>query len=173
MTSLRYPIGPFTPPGAISTADREAWIDGIARAADALRSAVMDVPAEALDTPYRPAGWTLRQVIHHIPDSHTNAYVRFKWALTEDEPTIKVYDEAAWAQLPDTEATPIRTTLDLLDALHARWTLLMRHLSEAEWGRTLVHPEAGRQRLDLLAGHYAWHGRHHLAHVTTALERMA
>lgn len=167
--SLRYPIGRFEHTGSVTRADRDAWVDDIAALPGAFRSALADVPAEALDTPYRPGGWTLRQVIHHVPDSHLNAFIRFKWALTEDEPTIKPYDEKAWATLPDVEATPVRTSLDMLDALHARWALLLRRLGEADWARTLQHPESGRQRLDVLAGHYAWHGRHHLAHVTTAL----
>ena len=171
MTDPRYPIGPFEHVGAVTAEDRGRWIDEIAALPDALRSALTVVPADALDTPYRDGGWTLRQVVHHLPDSHLNAYVRFKLALTEDEPTIKPYDEAAWAELADVDATPVRTSVDLLDAVHVRWTLLMRHLTEPQWARTLVHPEAGRQRLDVLAAHYAWHGRHHLAHITSTLDR--
>ncbi|MEO0557161.1 MAG: YfiT family bacillithiol transferase [Bacteroidota bacterium] len=172
MTDLRYPIGLFEHAGRVERADRERWIDDIAALPDAMRSAVMNVPAEVLDTPYRPGGWTLRQVIHHVPDSHLNAYIRFKWTLTEDEPTIKAYNEVAWAELADIDTTPVRTSLDLLDALHARWTTLMRHLSEADWARTYVHPESGPQRLDFTVGSYAWHGRHHLAHITTTLDRL-
>ncbi|GAB5536533.1 MAG: putative metal-dependent hydrolase [Rubricoccaceae bacterium] len=170
MTDPRYPIGPFEHTGPVERADRDRWIDEIAALPEAMRSAVMGVPAESLDVPYRPGGWTLRQVIHHVPDSHLNAYIRFKWALTEDAPIIKAYDEVAWAELADIDATPIRTSLDLLESLHARWTTLLRHLTEADWARTYVHPASGPQRLDVTAGSYAWHGRHHLAHITTALE---
>ena len=172
MTDLRYPIGVFVHVGPVERADRERWMDDLAALPDAMRSVVMGIPAEALDQPYRPGGWTLRQVIHHVPDSHLNAYIRFKWALTEDAPTIKPYDERGWAELADIDATPIRTSLDLLESLHARWTTLLRHLTEADWARTYVHPESGTQRLDWTVGSYAWHGRHHLAHITTALARM-
>lgn len=172
MTDPRYPIGRFEHTGAVGRADRDRWIDDIAAFPADLRAAVAGVTAEQLDTPYRPDGWTLRQVIHHLPDSHVNAYVRFKWTLTEDTPTIKPYNEADWAELADIEAVPVRTSLDLLDALHARWTTLMRHLSEGDWARTFIHPETGLQRLDVTVGSYAWHGRHHLAHITTTLDRL-
>jgi len=170
MTDPRYPIGQFDHTDPVKRTDRERWIDEVAALPDAMRSAVMGISARQLDTPYRPGGWTLRQVIHHVPDSHLNAYVRFKWALTEDAPTIKAYNEAAWAELADIDTVPVRASLDLLEALHARWTTLLRHLTEDQWARTYVHPESGPQRLDYTAGHYAWHGRHHLAHITTALE---
>ncbi len=123
-----------------------------------------------LDRPYRPGGWTARQVIHHVPDSHANAYVRFKWALTEDAPRIKAYDEAAWADLPDSRA-PVSGSLDLLEALHARWVGLMRTMSPDDWARTFVHPVSGEARLDRTAGMYAWHGRHHLAHLSLTMDR--
>lgn len=172
MTDLRYPIGRFDHIGAVERGDRDRWIEDIAALPEAMRSAVTGVPADVLDTPYRPGGWTLRQVAHHVPDSHLNAYVRFKWALTEDAPTIKPYDEVRWAELADIDTTPIRTSLDLLDALHARWTTLLWHLTEADWARTFDHPESGIQRLDVVVGSYAWHGRHHLAHITTTLDRL-
>lgn len=172
MTDLRYPIGQFEHTGVVERTDRDRWIEDIAALPDAMRAAVAGASAEQLDTPYRPGGWTLRQVIHHVPDSHMNAVIRFKWALTEEAPTIKAYNEARWAELADVEATPIRTSLDVLDAIHARWVILLRHLTEADWARIYVHPESGPQRLDFTAGSYAWHGRHHLAHITTTLDRL-
>lgn len=172
MTDLRYPIGHFEHTGDVTPADRERWIDDIEALPEALRQAVDGISEAALDTPYRPDGWTLRQVIHHIPESHLNAYVRVKWTLTEEEPTIKAYNEAAWSELPDVGIVPIGISVDLLTSLHARWTMLLRTLSDAEWNRTFIHPETGLQRLDLTIGSYAWHGRHHLAHITTTLGQM-
>ena len=121
-------------------------------------------PAE-LDTRYRPGGWTARQVVHHLADSHINSYVRFKWALTEDEPVIKAYHEERWAELVDYRATPIVTSLDLLDALHERWSSLLKNLDSDQLDRTFIHPESGRTPLRVNIGIYAWHGRHHLAHI--------
>ncbi len=172
MTDLRYPIGQFEHTGPVERTDRDRWIDDIAALPEAMRSAVVGISEDRLDTPYRPGGWTLRQVIHHVPDSHLNAYVRVKWTLTEDAPTITAYDEAAWAELADIRTTPIRTSLDLLESLHARWTMLLRHLTDDDWARTYVHPVSGPQRLDYTVGSYAWHGRHHLAHITTTLDRL-
>jgi uncharacterized damage-inducible protein DinB len=126
---------------------------------------------QQLDTPYRPGGWTVRQVVHHVPDSHMNAYVRFKLALTEDAPTIKPYAEDRWAKLSDSSA-PLETSLTLLENLHSRWVLLLRSLSEEDWGRTFRHPELGVRRLDQTLGLYAWHGLHHTAHVTSLRQRM-
>lgn len=163
----RYPIGrfraPATPP---KPAERAALIDRIAAVPEALRMATEGLTEAQFDTPYRDGGWTVRQVVHHLPDSHLNAYTRVKLALTEMEPTVKPYDEVAWAQLPDTVRTPVSTSLLLLDALHARWVTLWRSLDEAAFGRTLRHPEAGVQRVDTLLALYAWHGDHHVGHVT-------
>ena len=162
--ALRFPVGRFVHDRPVTPADLAAWIDEIAALPAALRAAVAPLAEARLDTPYRPGGWTARQVVHHVPDSHANAVVRFKWALTEDAPVIKAYDEAAWAALPDSRA-PVGMSLDLLEALHARWVILMRALTPADWARTFVHPEHGPMRLDRTAAMYAWHGRHHLAPV--------
>ncbi len=161
---LRFPVGRFVHDGPVTPADLAGWIDEVAALPAALRAAVSPLAEARLDTPYRPGGWTVRQVVHHVPDSHANAYVRFKWALTEDAPAIKAYNETAWAELPDSRA-PVGISLDLLDALHARWVVLMRALTPADWARTFVHPVSGPTRLDRTAGMYAWHGRHHLAHI--------
>ncbi|MDQ6885657.1 MAG: putative metal-dependent hydrolase [Gemmatimonadota bacterium] len=169
---LRFPIGRFTPPsGPLDGGARDACITEIAAAPEELRRAVDGLSPEQLDTPYRPEGWTVRQVVHHVPDSHMNAYVRFKLALTEDEPLIKPYDEGRWAKLPDTQDTPITTSILLLESLHARWVQLLRHMSAADFGRTLKHPEHGAMRLDRLLALYAWHGRHHVAHLTSLRSR--
>ena len=172
MTDLRYPIGPFSFPDASTTADRARWIDEIARTPAEMRAAVAGLSAEQLDTPYREGGWTVRQVVHHVPDSHLNALIRFKFALTEDEPTIKPYDENQWAKLADYRLTPVEVSLALLEALHDRWVRLLRSMSEADFQRTFIHPESGRWRLDQYLAQYAWHGRHHTAHITTLRQRM-
>ena len=163
--ALRYPAGCFAEPAGPLTPDEiAAAITEIEALPAALRSATENLSGDVLETPYRPGGWTVRQTVHHVADSHTNAVVRFKWALTEEAPAIKVYDEAAWAGLPDTRA-PVALSLDLLGALHARWVVLLRGLGPDEWARTFVHPDDGPTRLDRTAAMYAWHGRHHLAHV--------
>lgn len=172
MTDLRYPIGPFQPPDEITAERRAGWIAELEELPMALRGAVAGLSEEQLETPYRPGGWTLRQVVHHVPDSHLNAYIRCKWALTEDEPTIKTYEEARWAELADYRTVPIAISLDLLTLLHRKWTALLRALDPEQWERTLIHPELGRLDLGTLAAFYAWHGRHHLAHVTTTAERL-
>ena len=173
-TDLRYPIGRFTPPDA-ATATAVTYarlIDEIERAPRELRAAVEGLTDAQLDTPYRDGGWTVRQVAHHVPDSHLNAYVRFKLALTEDAPVVKPYDEARWAELPDSRR-PIAGSLAMLDALHDRWVALLRAMSDEQWRRGYVHPEQGRTvPLDEVLGLYAWHGRHHTAHVTRLRERM-
>jgi hypothetical protein len=129
-----------------------------------MRTGVAGLTREQIDTPYRPGGWTARQVAHHVPDSHMNAFIRFKLALTEDQPTIKPYDEARWAKLPDA-ALPIEPSLDLLEALHLRWVGLLEAMTEREFHRTFAHPESGVWRLDQYLAQYAWHGRHHVAHI--------
>jgi uncharacterized damage-inducible protein DinB len=164
MADLQYPIGRFSYPDSTTPEQRQAWILEIARAPRELRAAVAGLSPQQLDTPYRPGGWTARQVAHHVPDSHMNAFTRFKLALTEDQPTIKPYDEARWAVLPDT-ALPVEPSLDLLDALHVRWVRLLEAMSEQDYQRTFVHPESGALRLDQYLALYAWHGRHHVAHV--------
>lgn len=170
VTDLRYPIGTYRAPETVTAEDRERFIAQLEQLPARLRDAVRGLDAEQLDTPYRPGGWTVRQVVHHVPDSHLNAYCRFKLALTEVTPTIKPYDQEAWAALPDMNG-PIKDSLDLLDALHHRWVRLLRALPEDAWRRTFDHPEMGVQRLDLVLAHYAWHGAHHVAHITTMRQR--
>jgi hypothetical protein len=169
---LSYPIGRWVAPSVVSPADLLAAIDRIAALPGRLRAAVEPLSADQLGTLYRPGGWTVRQVAHHLPDSHMNAYVRFKLALSETDPTIRPYDQEGWANLADTRLTPVSVSLTLLDALHARWSVLLRALTPQQWSRRFHHPETGIQRLDIVAMHYAWHGDHHLAHVTRLRDRM-
>jgi DinB superfamily len=165
MEELRYPIGKFVAPTAITLAQREAWISDIAQLPSQLRQAVAGLNEAQLDTPYRPGGWSLRQLVHHIADSHLNAFIRLKWTLTEDSPTIKAYWEERWAENPDNLRLAIEVSLGLLDHLHQRWVFLLRNLGEADFARGYIHPESQRFfRLDEYLGLYAWHGRHHLAH---------
>ena len=171
MTDLRYPIGNFSYDGAMTDARRAACVARIAAAPAALRAAVAGLSDAQLDTPYRPGGWTVRQVVHHVPDSHLNAYCRFKLALTEDNPSIKPYDEAAWAKVADTARTPLEVSLALLDALHTRWVVLLESMTSADFARPLQHPERGAITLDWMLQLYAWHGRHHAAHVMELRKR--
>lgn len=171
MSDLQYPIGKFSVPTDVPAALRSQWIEEVAQAPARLRGAVDGLKDNQLDTPYRPGGWTVRQVVHHVPDSHMNAYVRFKLALTEDTPTIKPYAESLWAELSDSKA-PLETSLSLLENLHRRWLLLLRSLREEDWSKTFRHPELGVRRLDQTLGLYSWHGRHHAAHITSLRERM-
>jgi len=171
MDDLRFPTGKFTHDLEPTADKRRAWIGAIAEAPEALRRAVNGLSESQLDTPYRPGGWTVRQVVHHVPDSHMNAYIRFKLALTEDKPTIRPYDEAAWALVADTARTPIETSLTLLDALHRRWVILLESMQAEDFDRQLVHPERGLVTSGWLLQLYAWHGRHHTAHVTSLRER--
>ena len=170
-SDLRYPVGRYTPPEPITAAHRPGWIEQIAHAPAALRDAVRGLSDAQLDTPYRPGGWTVRQVVHHLPDSHLNAYIRFKLALTENEPTIKPYDEARWAMLEDGRNGPPDASLAMLDGLHARWVRLLRSLGASDFARTFNHPEHGKLTLDWVLGMYAWHGRHHVAHITSLRQR--
>jgi hypothetical protein len=168
----RFPIGRFEfEDNGLSEAKRDELILQIEEAPARLREAVSGLTDEQLDTAYRPGGWTVRQVVHHVPDSHLNSYVRFKLALTEEEPTIKPYDEAAWANLKDSRSTPVEVSLSLLEALHSRWVVLLRSLSPEEIDRTFRHPELGTVTLGKNIALYAWHGRHHVAHITTLRER--
>jgi hypothetical protein len=171
MSDLRYPIGKFSHPGPVTEDDKKKFLDDIGQTPARLRAAASGLSPQQLDTPYRPDGWTLRQVVHHVPDSHLNAYVRFKLALTEEEPTIKPYAEDRWAELPDTGLTPIEVSLALLDSLHDRWVRLLRSLKPEDWKRTFRHPELGVLTLEKTLSIYAWHGRHHVAHVTALRER--
>jgi hypothetical protein len=171
MTDLRYPIGKFHFDGPPTEEQRREFIDDISQTPANLRAAVKGLSAQQLDTPYRPDGWTVRQVAHHVPDSHLNAYVRFKLALTEEEPTIKPYAEDRWAQLADTQATPVEVSLTMLDSLHDRWVRLLRSLQPEDWKRTFRHPDLGLVSLEKNLALYAWHGRHHVAHIASLRER--
>jgi DinB superfamily len=166
--SLRYPIGKFDR----SRLDRAENIAAIAGLPSALRAAVADLSDPQLDTPYREGGWTVRQLVHHVADSHINASVRMRLALTEDWPTIKPYEEAEWAKLSDARTLPVEVSLALLEALHRRWVVLLESLAEADWARGYVHPESGRESLVTVAAIYGWHSRHHVAHVTELRKRM-
>ena len=173
MEDLRYPVGKFSFPQHNTTAEeRREWIQQIAQTPANLRAAVAGLNAEQLATPYRPGGWTVAQVVHHVPDSHLNSYIRFKFGLTENNPTIKPYDEAKWAELPDGKSKLIEQSLALLDALHARWVFLLRRLQPSDFKRTYHHPEwKTPMSLDDAIAMYAWHGRHHVGHITALRER--
>jgi len=167
----RYPIGKYTPPQEATPALRQQAIDSIAATPAKLKAALSGLNDAQLDTPYRDGGWTVRQVAHHVPDSHLNAYVRFRLALTEDQPTIKPYEEARWAELADAKSAPVAVSLALLEPLHDRWVRLLRSLTAADFARTFVHPEHGVRTLDWMLFLYAWHGRHHTAHITELREQ--
>lgn len=169
-SDFRYPTGPLERKSSLTPAERQAAIESIASAPAALRSAVRGLSDAQLDTEYRPGGWTVRQLVHHVADSHLNAYTRFKLALTESNPTIKPYDQDAWVRLADS-AMPAAVSLDLLDGVHARLVHLLRATPDPEFARTLNHPENGPMTLDALLNLYAWHGRHHTAHVTSLRQR--
>jgi hypothetical protein len=172
MSDLRYPIGKFETKGTLNDAQRRELIQQIAEAPAKLREAVRGLSDAQLDTPYRPDGWTVRQVVHHLPDSHLNSYVRFKWAVTEHEPTIKPYDEKLWAELHEARTAPIELSLALLESLHKRWVLFLQSLKPSDFARKFIHPEHGARDLDWLLQLYAWHGRHHVAHITSLRERV-
>jgi uncharacterized damage-inducible protein DinB len=168
----RYPVGRFDRRDTLTNDERRGMIDQIAATPARLREAIAGLDDTHLDTPYRDGGWTVRQVVHHLPDSHMNAFIRLKLALTEDEPTVRPYDESRWAELPDARETPIEISLSLLESLHARWTGLMHSLRDADFARTMKHPEHnGGMTIDTLLAMYAWHGRHHVAHITALRER--
>lgn len=171
MEDLRYPIGSFDFKTPVATDKIRVAIDEIAACPFALRNAVRGLDEKKLDTPYRDGGWTVRQVVHHVPESHMNAYVRIKLGLTEDRPTIKPYEEDLWAQLADARG-PIGPSLALLDPLHERWVRILRLMEEKDFQRVIVHPENGEMSLGLVTLHYAWHGKHHTAHVTSLRTRM-
>jgi uncharacterized damage-inducible protein DinB len=172
MSDPRFPIGKFNGQAAANDQERQQFLKDIEETPAKLRAAVNGLSEQQLNTPYREGGWTVRQVVHHVPESHMNSYVRFKLALTEDEPTIKPYAEDRWARLEDVEKTPIEVSLTLLDALHQRWTILLRSLTPDDWKRTFRHPEMGVMTLDKTLALYSWHGRHHVAHITGLRERM-
>jgi uncharacterized damage-inducible protein DinB len=168
----RYPIGKFNRVKSLTAAERATCIEQVAAAPAQFRRAVGGLTPAQLDTPYRDGGWTVRQVAHHVPDSHMNAYLRFKFGLTEDSPAIKTYEEKDWAKTPEVAATPVEVSLALLDALHERWVTLLRAMTAEQFARTIKHPDMGPTSLDTMLALYAWHGRHHTAHVTSLRERM-
>jgi len=168
----RYPVGRFTAPESNTAAVRAEHIETLRQLPERLRAAVTGLNDAQLDTPYRDGGWTVRQVVHHVGDSHANSVIRFKLALTEDWPTIKPYDEKAWAELPDSKMLPIDSSLVFIEAMHARWVALLEAMSEADFARGMVHPERGRSNLAHTLAIYAWHSHHHVAHITRLRERM-
>jgi uncharacterized damage-inducible protein DinB len=173
MADLQYPIGKFVEDPDVTPDKRQRWIGEIAAAPGALRAAVAGLAPEQLDTPYRPGGWTLRQVVHHMPDSHIHVYVRFRLALTESEPIIKGYDAAAWGELSDARTAPVEPSLALFDALHQRWVLLLTSMAPGDFARTFRRPDSQVVTLDRALQMYAFHGRHHAAHITSLRERMS
>jgi hypothetical protein len=169
---LRYPIGRFEYHGESTEEQRRDLIGRVEMAPGRLRGAVEGLTPEQLETPYRPGGWTVRQVVHHVPDSHMNSFCRFRLALTEDNPSVKGYDQERWAELFDSRTAPVENSLALLESLHSRWVLLLRSMSPADFARTFVHSELGPVTLDRNLALYAWHGDHHIAHIAALRERM-
>jgi len=171
MEDLRYPVGRLELRMEASATERQRWVSEIAACPALMRAAVQGLSEQQLDTPYRPNGWTVRQVVHHVPDSHMNAYIRLRLALTESEPTIKPYNEALWAELADSRTAPVELSLSLLEVLHTRWIMLWHSLKDEDWDRTWRHPEMGRLTITALASLYGWHSRHHVAHITELRKR--
>ena len=172
MQDLRYPVGKFDASAPLTAATRVAAIADLASLATNLRAAVAGLPDAQLDTPYRPDGWTARQVVHHLADSHLNAFTRVRLALTEDNPTIKPYEEQKWAELPDSRSAPVDVSIAILDGVHFRWVMMLRSLADSDFARTVFHPGSGRtMTIDFLTAMYAWHCRHHVAHVTELRKR--
>ena len=172
MTDPRYPIGKFSYNGPLTAEQRQQFLNDIEQTPSKLRAAVSGLSEQQLNTPYREGGWTVRQLAHHVPDSHMNSYIRFKLALTEDNPVIKPYEERLWAELADSKL-PIEGSLVLLERLHERWVALLKSMDEAAWKRSFKHPALGDMPLPTALALYAWHGNHHVAHVTALRERMA
>ena len=168
----RYPIGKFSFDGTLTEEQKSKHLEDIEQTPARLRAALRGLSDPHLDTPYREGGWTVRQVVHHVPESHMNSYIRFKLALTEEEPTIRPYLEDRWAKLPDATTAPVELSLILLEFLHKRWMLVLRAMKPEEWKRTFRHPEIGLMTLEKALALYSWHGRHHVAHVTSLRERM-
>jgi uncharacterized damage-inducible protein DinB len=171
MTDPRYPVGKFQKPGELTMDDRKLLIDQIAEAPAAMRAAVAGLSPSQFKTPYREGGWTVQQVVHHVPDSHMNAYSRFKMALTQDNPTISPFMEDKWAELSDSHEVPHHVSLTLLESLHTRWLSVLRAMKASDFARTLFHPEHGQMRLDDMLALYSWHGRHHVAHITSLRQK--
>lgn len=172
MEELRYPTGRFQRPSEYGERQRREYIATIAETPARLRDAVRGLDDTQLDTRYRPDGWTVRQIAHHLPDSHMNSYVRFRLALTEDTPTIKPYFEDRWAELHDARTSPVEPSLRMVEGLHERWVALLRSMTPGDFSRTLMHPEHGERSLDFFLALYAWHGPHHVAQITGLRQRM-
>ncbi|MEK3780129.1 YfiT family bacillithiol transferase [Paenibacillus sp. FSL R5-0810] len=171
---LRYPIGPFAWEGTATAEQRESWISDIEKLPSMLSAAVQGLSEEQLGLPYREGGWSIRQVVHHLADSHMNSYIRFKLALTEDNPTIKPYDEQKWAMMQDAPLVNVQVSLSLIEGLHARWTAVLNAMTPSDFDRTFYHPESHKtMSLYYATGMYAWHGKHHTAHITSLRERLA
>jgi hypothetical protein len=170
LEALRYPVGRFEYDTSSTALARPVWLTSIESLPQTLRELVAGLSEQQLDTPYREGGWTVRQVVHHVADSHMNAYVRLKLALTEENPTVKPYEEARWAELPDSRLG-VEVSLGLIDALHARWVVLLRSMKDDAYARTWQHPEHGVRDLDYLVQLYAWHSRHHCGHIRSLRER--
>jgi uncharacterized damage-inducible protein DinB len=170
-TDLRYPIGRFEHPTPFTAETRAAAIAAVAETPAHLHRAVQGLSDDQLDTPYRPDGWTVRQLVHHVADSHMNAYMRTRLALTEENPTIKPYDEVKWAELPDARSLPVGVSLSMLDAIHIRWVALLKSMKPEQFARTFNHPERGPMTIDSNLALYQWHGPHHVAHVTELRKR--
>lgn len=170
MEKLRYPIGKFEYKQNPESKEITEWISDIDRLPDRLENVVIGLSEEQLNTPYRKDGWTIKQVVHHLADSHMNAIIRVKLLLTEDNPAIKAYDEKSWAKLRDNDL-PAEMSLNIIRGVHKRWVRVLEFVTEDDWARTLQHPEKGEMDLKLLTAHYAWHGNHHLAHITTLKDR--
>ena len=171
--SLKYPIGEYDYAREVTNGDIQHWINEIEILPAKLQNIIQSLTEVQLDTPYRPGGWKVRQVVHHICDSHLNGYIRFKLTLTEDRPTIKPYNEEAWAELADYSELLVKDSLDFLDRLHSRWIILLKSMQESDFERELNHPESGVLSLKIYLGAYAWHGNHHLAHITSLIQRNA
>jgi hypothetical protein len=169
---LRYPIGQFEMPDSITAEQRAQWIRDIQKTPYAVKRAIEGLSEEQLDTPYRPDGWTVRQVVHHLADSHMNSFIRFKLALTEENPTIKPYYEERWALLEDARYIPVSLSLSILEGLHGRWIILLESLHPEDFNRTFLHPELGKMKIDKILGLYSWHSQHHIAHITSLRTRM-
>jgi uncharacterized damage-inducible protein DinB len=172
MSDPRYPIGKFSFDGSMTAEQREQHLNDIEKTPGRLRAAIQGLSEEQLNTPYRDGGWTVKQVVHHVSDSHMNAYIRFKLALTEDEPTIRPYMEDRWAELPEAKQAPVDISLTMIESLHQRWTMALHNMSDVEWKRNLRHPDMGVLSLEKTLALYSWHGRHHTAHVTSLREKM-
>ena len=172
MADLQYPIGKLSLDPDVTPEKRMRWIADISGAPGLFRTAVAGLTESQLDTPYRDGGWTVRQVIHHMADAHIQSLVRFRLALTEDNPAITGYDPAKWGELPDAKTGPVAVSLDLLEAIHARWLLLLRAMTPTQFSKTFRRPDGQEISLDRLLQTYAWHGKHHAAHITGLRERM-